>query len=243
METNKHILVVDDDTEILALLEEVLKAHGYKTSTAQTGQDMLDALAKGSYDLLLLDVMLPDADGINLCQNLRKESNIPIILFTANTCESDRVIGLEFGADDYIQKPFNPRELVARIKSLLKRIEVYSQHVPEEIVSSKARSYRFRGWTLNETAHQLYSPDGVEVPITHAGYELLLAFVEHPQRVLSRDFLFNLTKNRDGAPSDRSIDILVSRLRQKFEEDPKNPTLIKTIRNGGYMFTEKVELV
>lgn len=244
MNQNKRILIVDDDQEILALLKEMLERHNFHVSTADSAkamQQQFNVHSENLFDMLLLDVMLPDGDGIELCKDLRENSNLPIILLTANTNESDRVLGLELGADDYLQKPFNPRELLARIKTILRRSEIHQN--TSSAISPKQNSgiYKFGDWKLDTNTHQLFSVDDVELPITTAAYELLLAFVEHPQRVLTRDFLLDLTKNRSADPYDRSIDILVSRLRQKFEVDPKNPSLIKTVRNSGYIFTERVQ--
>lgn len=231
-----HLLIVDDDREIRDLLGRFLTKHGYRVTTARDGREMRKALTDWRIDLIVLDLMLPGEDGLSLCQRLRADSSIPIIMLTAMGEEIDRIVGLEMGADDYVPKPFNPRELLARVKAVLRRADggFANQRATGEIM-------RFAGWTLDLARRRLSSPDDVIVDLSAGEFGLLVAFAEHPQRALSRDQLLDLTRGRAAAPFDRSIDIQVSRLRRKIEADPKTPELIKTVRSGGYMFTAVVE--
>lgn len=231
-----HLLIVDDDREIRDLLGRFLTKHGYRVTTARDGREMRKALTDWRIDLIVLDLMLPGEDGLSLCQRLRADSSIPIIMLTAMGEEIDRIVGLEMGADDYVPKPFNPRELLARVKAVLRRADggFANQRATGEIM-------RFAGWTLDLARRRLSSPDDVIVDLSAGEFGLLVAFAEHPQRALSRDQLLDLTRGRAAAPFDRSIDIQVSRLRRKIEADPKTPELIKTVRSGGYMFTAAVE--
>ena len=244
-EIQKHFLIVDDDSEIRELLACFLIQHKYKVLTAENGEQMFALLKTQSFDLIILDVMMPGHDGFEVCRKLRLESNVPVIMLTAISEDADRIVGLELGADDYITKPFNPRELLARIKALLRRsemankeIRVSQQHPPKENLGLK-----FIDWTLDKATRRLLSPDGLEVALSAGEYDLLLAFVEHPQRVLSRNQLLDLTRDRPAEPFDRSIDVQISRLRHKIEEDPKKPLLIKTVRGGGYLFTAAVQRI
>ena len=232
-----HLLVVDDDREIRDLLGKFLKKHGYRVTTARDGKDMRRALADWQIDLVVLDLMLPGEDGLTLCRDLRARSNLPVIMLTAMREETDRIVGLEMGADDYLPKPFNPRELLARIKAVLRR----SQSAQAATPAGVAAALRFAGWRIDLARRRLESPQGLGVDLTAGEFELLVAFVQHPQRVLSRDQLLDLTRGREAAPFDRSVDNQVSRLRRKIEEDPAQPQLIKTIRGGGYIFTASVE--
>ncbi|MHA1597764.1 MAG: response regulator [Alphaproteobacteria bacterium] len=242
METTPHILIVDDDREIRDLLGRFLDSHGLRTTTVADGREMKKALADWNIDLVVLDLMLPGEDGLTLCRNLRAESGIPIIMLTAMGEEMDRIVGLEMGADDYLAKPFNPRELLARIKAVLRRFE--DGGVMRSTGSSgndDGGGYGFAGWNLDANKRELTSPDGVLVSLSGGEFELLYVFVTHPGRVLSRDQLLDLARGREAQPFDRSIDVQVSRLRRKVEDDAKNPSLIKTVRSGGYMFTPDVE--
>ncbi|MEE8394224.1 MAG: response regulator [Rhodospirillales bacterium] len=237
MEKSPHILIVDDDREIRDLLARFLGDHGLRASCAADGREMRRALNDGAIDLIVLDLMLPGEDGLTLCRDLRAVSDIPVIMLTAMGEETDRIVGLEMGADDYLPKPFNPRELVARIKSVLRRAE----GLPRRRADEDARVISFSGWRLDMDKRELISPDRVMVPLSGGEYALLVAFVAHPQRVLSRDQLLDLARGREAQPFDRSVDIQVSRLRRKIEEDPKRPRIIKTVRGGGYMFSANVE--
>lgn len=235
MRESPHILIVDDDREIRNLLADFLGQRGYRVDVAADGRAMFKLLEVGRFELIVLDVMLPGEDGLSLCRRLRAESNLPVILLTALAEETDRVIGLEMGADDYVVKPFSPRELHARIKAVLRR----AQALPLDH-EDPGPGRAFDGWRLNVVRREVRNPEGVLLPLTAGEFELLLAFVDHPQRVLSRDQLLDLTKGRSAAAFDRSIDVQLSRLRRKIEEDPNEPTLIKTVRGGGYLFAPTV---
>lgn len=236
MSAHHSLLIVDDDREIRELLGDFLAPYGFKVLLAEDGEQMFLHLDRHAIDLIILDVMLPGEDGLVLCQKLRKQTNIPVIMLTAMGAEMDRIIGLEIGADDYIAKPFNPREILARVKAVLRRSQANSKSSEPEYLPV----YSFDGWHLDTSKRKLLSQDGLDVSITAGEYELLLAFLRDPQRVLSRDHLLETTKNRPAGPFDRSIDVQISRLRQKIEQDPKNPEIIKTVRGGGYLFTLKV---
>ena len=231
MTKSPHILIVDDDAEIRDLLARFLKKHGYRVDTAGDGRAMTKLMATARFDLVVLDLMLPGEDGLSLCRRLRVESNMPIIMLTALGEETDRIIGLEMGADDYLPKPFNPRELLARIKAILRR----AGGVAGPTGDDRVKLLVFEGWGLDLAKRELRDPKGVLQPLTAGEFDLLAAFVERPKRVLSRDQLLDLTKGREAAPFDRSVDVQLSRLRRKIEVDPKNPALIKTVRGGGYL--------
>jgi len=239
MERTPHILVVDDDREIRELLARFLDRHGLRVSTAADGREMKKALVDWNIDLVVLDLMLPGEDGLTLCRNLRATSSLPVIMLTAMGEEMDRIIGLEMGADDYLAKPFNPRELLARIKAVLRRLDNPASR-PADGSTPRSRKCCFAGWILDVGTRALFSSDGVLVPLSSGEFNLLLAFVDHPGRILNRDQLLDLTSGREAQPFDRSIDVQISRLRRKIEVDPGNPSLIKTIRSGGYMFTPEI---
>jgi two-component system OmpR family response regulator len=232
-----HLLVVDDDREIRDLLGRFLKKHGYRVTAARDGREMRQALADWRIDLVILDLMLPGEDGLALCRDLRARSKLPVIMLTAMREETDRIVGLEMGADDYLVKPFNPRELLARIKAVLRRAS-YALDAAPTVTRSVLR---FADWKVDLAQRRLESSQGQAVDLTEGQFELLAAFVQHPQRVLNRDQLLDLTRGREAAPFDRSIDNQVSRLRRKIELDPSRPEIIKTIRGGGYIFTANVE--
>lgn len=237
MDTAPHLLVVDDDREIRDLLSRFLKRQGYRVETARDGREMRQALADWRIDLVILDRMLPGEDGLSLCRALRAESRVPIIMLTVMGGETDRIVGLEMGADDYVTKPFHPHELVARVRAVLRR----ARTLPDRAEAMPGTVLRFADWTLDPTRRRLEAPDGVTVALSDGEFDLLLAFVEHPRRVLSRDQLLDLTRGRAAAPFDRSVDVQVGRLRRKIERDPKQPELIKTVRGGGYLFTPAVD--
>ena len=237
MVQSPHLLVVDDDREIRDLLARFLKKHGYRVDTAADGLAMMTLLEAGRFDLVVLDLMLPGEDGLTLCRRLRAISNLPVIMLTAIDEETDRIIGLEMGADDYVTKPFNPRELLARIKAVLRRAGSPMRTAGE----GTGQVLAFPGWRLDVAKRELRSSDGILMPLTAGELDLLVAFAEHPQRVLSRDQLLDLTKGRAAVPFDRSIDVQLSRLRRKIEADPKEPAIIKTVRGGGYIFAPEVE--
>lgn len=233
MSAATHILVVDDDTEIRDLLKRFLSRNGFRVTSVGDGAGMRSALAQSGVDLIVLDVMMPGDDGLALCRQLRAKSVTPIIMLTAMGDETDRIVGLEMGADDYLAKPFNPRELLARIKAVLRRSGQGARAGGGTVLG-------FDGWKLDLTKRELMSPKGELVDLTGGEFDLLVAFAEHPQRTLSREQLLDLTRGRLGSPYDRSIDIQVSRLRQKMGEDAKEPKLIKTVRSVGYIFSTKV---
>ena len=232
-----HILVVDDNREIRDLLARFLAKHEFRVSAAEDGKAMRRVLEKSRIDLIILDLMLPGDDGLVLCRELRARSNIPIVMLTAMGEETDRIIGLEMGADDYLPKPFNPRELLARVKAVLRR----AQSLPERGEPVDAAALRFAGWTFDMARREIVAADGVAVPLSTGEVDLLVTFVRHPRHVLNRDQLLDLTRGREAAPFDRSIDTQVSRLRRKIEKDPKDPQIIKTVWGGGYVFTPEVE--
>jgi two-component system OmpR family response regulator len=232
-----HILIVDDHREIRDLVSKALSKEGFRVSAAADGRDMRKALADSRIDLILLDLMLPGEDGLSLCRALRAESSIPIIMLTAKGDEVDRVIGLEMGADDYLPKPFGSRELIARIKAVLRRSQ---DKAASPNIDRRPKHYHFDRWRLNTSARELLRDDGITVPLSTGEYDLLIVFVERPQRVLNRDQLLDLARGRSSSSLDRSIDTQVSRLRKKLELDPGDPKMIKTVWGGGYMFTPAV---
>jgi two-component system OmpR family response regulator len=238
MTTQDHVLVVDDDSEIRSLLREYLQKNGYRVTAVADGKGMWAALDEAHPDIVVLDLMLPGDDGLTLCRNLRARSGMPVIMLTARGEETDRIVGLEMGADDYLAKPFNPRELLARIKSILRR----TRALPENLQPDDARTIRFAGWTLDIAARNLRSPDGVVVVLSGTEYKLLRVFLAHPNRVLSRDQLIDLMLSRDATPFDRSIDVQVSRLRHRLNEAANEPAIIKTVRSEGYVLAVEVEV-
>ncbi len=237
MAMNDHILVVDDDAEIRNLLGEYLQKNGYRVTAVADGKAMRVALVSKRPDIVVLDLMLPGEDGLTLCRDLRARSEVPIIMLTARGEETDRIVGLELGADDYLPKPFNPRELLARIKSVLRR----SRALPENLKTEEARLFRFAGWTLDIATRNLLSPEGVLVALSGMEFKLLRVFLSHPNRVLNRDQLIDLMLSRDAGPFDRAIDVQISRLRHRLGEDAKEPSIIRTVRGEGYVFTAQVE--
>lgn len=232
-----HILVVDDHRDIRDLLSRYLSKHGYRVSVADGGEAMKKVLARSAIDLVVLDLMMPGEDGLALCRDLRAKTDLPVIMLTAMAEETDRVIGLEMGADDYLTKPFNPRELLARIKAVLRR----TNSLPVARGQLTSERLRFDRWVLDTGQRELIDEDGIVLPLSTAEFLLLSAFVQHPKMVLSRDQLLDLTRGREASAFDRSIDNQVSRLRRKIEVNPKNPELIKTVWGGGYSFTPEVE--
>jgi two-component system OmpR family response regulator len=227
------ILVVDDDGEILSLVARFLRANGFRVHTARNGPEMGEALRHAAIDLIVLDLMLPGRNGLDLCRDLRRTSSIPVIMLTAKGEETDRIIGLEVGADDYLPKPFNPRELLARMNAVLRR----SRAPGQPLATRSGRSVLFAGWRLDTLKRELSDPRGIVVDLSTGEYDLLLAFLEAPQRVLTREFLLDAARNRSLEAFDRSIDVQVSRLRRKLDgiED-----LIKTVRGAGYLFAADV---
>ncbi len=236
---SEHLLVVDDDREIRRLLEEYLEQSGYRVSSVADGKAMRKLLENHRIDLVILDLMLPGEDGLSLCRELRTHSNLPVLMLTARDSEIDRIIGLEMGADDYLGKPFNPRELLARVKSILRR----AHSLPPNLESTEVTVYRFAGWILEVPSRNAIAPDGLVVPLSGAEFRLLSVFLEHPQRVLSRDQILELIAGRESLPFERSIDVLLGRLRKRLQDDGKEPTLIKTVRGEGYVLAAQVETV
>jgi len=236
-ETNPHILVVDDHHEIRDLLGKYLAKQGFRASTAANAAEARKIIATSAIDLAVLDIMMPGEDGLSLCRHLRETSEIPVILLTALGEETDRIVGLEIGADDYLTKPFNPRELLARIKAVLRR----AQSLPRQHGHPDEQFIRFGPWTLDTARREISGADQVAVALSTAEFRLLSAFVAHPEMVLSRDQLMDLTRGRTAEVFDRSIDNQVSRLRRKVEHDPKNPELIKTVWGGGYTLAAQVK--
>lgn len=231
-----HLLLVDDDREIRALVSEQLTAAGYSVTTAADGAEMRRALGRGAFDLMILDLTLPREDGLALCREVRGQSTLPIIMLTARGEPIDRILGLEMGADDYLAKPFEPRELLARIRSVLRR----SRAVPSNMEPLPARQARFSGWLLDFERRHLLDPSGRTVVLSGAEHRMLRVLLNHPNRVLSREQLLALGAVRQG--EDRAIDLQVSRLRQKLGEDPKAPRLIQTVRAEGYVLAARVDL-
>jgi two-component system OmpR family response regulator len=231
-----HVLIVEDDAAMRRLITQILQESGFDVSGARDGHEMWDALEQIPIDLVLLDIMLPGTTGMDLCRALRGKSTMPIIIVTARGSETDRVLGLELGADDYLPKPFSGPELIARIRALLRRTQmaVTGPSVPH------GRRLHFVGWTLDLARRELVAPDGAAVDLSGAEYDTLLAFLEHPHRVLSRDQLLEYSRNRLGDVLDRSADVLVSRLRRKIEPEPVDQSMIRTIRGAGYMFIPDV---
>jgi len=235
--TQDHILVVDDDAETRSLLQQYLQKQGYRVTSAGDGKALRGALLTARPDLIVLDLMLPGEDGLQLCRDLRTRSNLPVIMLTARDEETDRIVGLEMGADDYLAKPFNPRELLARIKSVLRR----ARSLPENLEPDAVKSFAFAGWTLDVATRNLTAPDAVVVPLSGTEFKLLRAFLAHPNRVLSRDQLIDFMISRDAGPFDRAIDVQVSRLRQRLRDDAREPRIIKTVRGEGYVLAAQVE--
>ena len=235
----QRLLVVDDDREIRDLLSALLTRRGYKVVTAREEHEMRQILESSRVDLIILDLMLPGKDGLTICRELRATKAIPIIMLTSRGEPMDRIVGLEMGADDYLPKPFEVRELEARVKAVLRRSKAsFSSADPDRSFDAR---FTFAGWTLDARQRQLFSPQNVLVDLTSGELDLLLVFAERPQRVLSRDQLMDLARGREATVFDRSIDVQVSRLRGKIESDPKAPELIKTVRNSGYIFTPLVQ--
>ncbi len=233
----KTILVVDDDSDVRWMVQRYLNKHGFNVETAENGDQMHQKLASPDFqfDLVLLDISMPGEDGLTLARYLRANLSIGIIMLTAATETVDRIVGLEIGADDYVTKPFEPRELLARIKSVLRRIGSESEAIQKQDPSSD-NQVSVGDYVLHLDAHQLRDSSNNEVSITKMEFDLLRVFSEHPDRVLSRDQLLNFTHNRDWDPYDRSIDIRIARIRSKIEVDPSKPQIIKTVRGAGYLF-------
>ena len=236
MDDKPHLLLVDDERSIREPLAAYLGKNGFRVTQAADAADARAKLAAYAIDLVILDIMMPGEDGLSLTRHIRETSDIPVVLLTAKTEETDRIVGLEMGADDYVVKPFSPRELIARVKVILRRAAAggVRQSAPD------SASYAFAGWVLKAGERTLVDREGVSVPLSTGEFNLMLALVTRPRQVLSRDQLLDLTQGREASAFDRSIDNQVSRLRRKIEPDPKNPTLIKTVWGGGYTLAAEV---
>jgi len=237
-DTSGHVLIVDDDAEIRKLAAKFLRAHGHRVTAVRDGREMWPTLTSAAVDLIVLDVMLPGSNGLDLCREIRKSSRIPIIMLTALGADTDRIVGLELGADDYLAKPFNPRELLARVNAVLRRVKTLGDG-PE--ASRTGTRLMFEGWTLDLLRRELVNPHGVVVDLSTGEYDMLLTFLEAPQRVLTREQLLDGAKNRVATGFDRVIDVQVSRLRRKLEASEDSQAMIKTIRGAGYMFVPVVQ--
>jgi len=238
MEVTQHILIVDDDREIRSLLSDSLTSSGYRVSAAANGAAMMQTMATARIDLVVLDIMMPGESGLSICRRLRAAGTIPIILLTSVSAEVDRIIGLEMGADDYLPKPFNTRELLARIRAVLRRAAMGPPGSP----AGSKRIFEFAGWRLDATRRQLRSPANALVDLRTAEFDLLLALVERPGQILTRDQLLDLARGRAASAFDRSIDVHISRLRHRIEADPKKAEFIQTVRSGGYTFAVPVTM-
>ena len=232
------ILIVEDDVEIRALLAELLDAEGFAVIQSSNGREMDDALSKALPNLVVLDLMLPGEDGLSICRRLRTNNTVPILMLTAKGDEIDRVVGLEVGADDYLVKPFSPRELTARIRAILRRVSMRSP-----TVTVPSRRLSFDNFVIDLDARQLADHEGVPLILTSAEFDLLACFLNRPRRVLTRDQILDWTRGRSAEPFDRTVDVLISRLRRKFETASPGSNLINTVRNGGYLFTAPVQQV
>jgi two-component system OmpR family response regulator len=237
MDRPDNILIVDDDSEIRNLLSRYLEKNGLRATAVADGRAMWQALDRGAFDLVVLDLMLPGDDGLTLCRNLRAHSDIPVIMLTARGEETDRIVGLEMGADDYLAKPFSARELLARIKVILRR----ARSLPPNLQPEDERQIRFGGWLLETEHRHLVSPEGVVTPIGGAEYRLLRIFLGHPNRVLSRDQLMEMTQGKEADALDRSIDVQVSRLRRRLGDGSRDAAMIKTVRGEGYVLSVPVQ--
>jgi two-component system OmpR family response regulator len=232
-----HILVVDDDRETRELLARFLERHRFRVTAVRDAREARRVWPLGHFHLLILDLMLPGESGLDFARWLRGFSEVPIVMLSAMGEETDRIIGLELGADDYVPKPFNPRELLARMRAVLRRVG----EPTEQRIESGPRTLRFSGWTLDLARRRLLNPDAVEVPLTGGEYDLLVALVERANRVLTRDMLLDLLRGRQAGPFDRAIDVAVSRLRRKLDDNGRQSQLIKTVRGGGYVLAAEVE--
>ncbi|MDR3370261.1 response regulator transcription factor [Rhodoferax sp.] len=237
MDKSDCILIVDDEPDIRRLLVDYLARNGFEAIAARDGREMWQMLERHAVDLLVLDLMLPDTDGLTLCRDLRAKSGLPVIMLTARGEETDRIVGIEMGADDYLVKPFNPRELLARIKSILRR----TRSLPPNLQPEPVRCLAFAGWCLDTAERLLTAPDGVAIPLSGGEFRLLRILLEHPNRVVTRDQLIEMIHGREAEAYDRAIDVQISRLRQRLRDDSREPTLIKTVRGEGYVLAASVQ--
>jgi two-component system OmpR family response regulator len=239
MDIRPHLLVIDDDHEIRDLLTRFMEKNGFRITAVRDAREARRAWTRGAFQLVVLDLMLPGESGLDLARWLRDQEDVPIVMLSAMGEDTDRIIGLELGADDYIAKPFNPRELMARIRAVMRR----ATDTQDSASSGEriARPLRFAGWTLEPARRRLLNPEGVEVPLTGGEYDLLFALLERANRVLTRDMLLDLLRGRQAGPFDRAIDVAVSRLRRKLDDQGGGAQLIKTVRGGGYVLAATVE--
>jgi two-component system, OmpR family, response regulator len=235
-----HVLALDDDPDVRRLVSDYLGENDMRVTTVATGRELGEVMAREMIDVVLLDLRLPDDDGLKIAQKLREESSVPILMLTGRAAEADRVMGLEMGADDYLTKPFSNRELLARVRALLRRAKFQATVVD---ALARVRAYRFAGWELNVRLRKLKSPDGRMVEITNGEFRLLTAFLASAQRVLTRTQLLDLSRLYNDEVYDRAIDLQIMRLRRKLEKDPTEPEFIKTERGEGYVFAVPVELI
>jgi len=238
MNRSPHILVVEDDREIRTMVQRFLQKKDYRVTAVEDGRGMDRAREAARFDLCILDIMLPGEDGLSLCRRLRASSSVPVIMLTAAGETTARVVGLEMGADDYIAKPFDPQELLARIRAVLRRTNTLPQ-MPSPADNDRLA---FAGWQIDKVNRELFDPAGTRVILTAAEFDLLLVFCQYARRTLTRDQILDLTQGRAAVPFDRSVDILVSRIRRKIEQNPRDPEFIKTVRTGGYIFTPEVSI-
>jgi two-component system OmpR family response regulator len=239
MDIRPHLLVIDDDHEIRDLLTRFMEKNGFRITAVRDAREARRAWTRGAFQLVVLDLLLPGESGLDLARWLRDQEDVPIVMLSAMGEDTDRIIGLELGADDYIAKPFNPRELMARIRAVMRRAtDTQDSPTSGERI---ARPLRFAGWTLEPARRRLLNPEGVEVPLTGGEYDLLFALLERANRVLTRDMLLDLLRGRQAGPFDRAIDVAVSRLRRKLDDQGGGAQLIKTVRGGGYVLAATVE--
>lgn len=236
-----NILVIDDDQEITTLISDYLQQHGYKVVCAHNGLRLPQLLKANNFDLIILDVMLPGEDGLSLCKTIRETLDTPILMLSAANSTADRVAGLELGADDYVVKPFSARELLARVKAHIRRASGELPKSKQRL--SPLKKIQFANWQLDRETHSLIDAENVAIPLSQREYDLLIIFLEHPRRILSRDQLMDLLYDKDYDPQDRTIDVLIGRLRKKIETDPKAPTILLTVRGGGYQFDTQVTTI
>lgn len=240
MDAVSRIAVVEDDPDISRMMVSYMAEHGFDVAPARSGRDLDRVMSTSKVDCVILDVGLPGEDGLSICRRLRSKSTVPIIMVTGRGTETDRIVGLELGADDYLPKPFNPRELVARVRAVLRRSAIAAEPPPQ---ANPPKVLMFEGWRLDTARRQLFDPTGTPRSLTSGEFNILALFCQHPRRVLSRDDLLDMLHGRAAAVFDRSIDVQISRLRRKIEADMKDPTFIKTVRYGGYFFTPQVTAI
>ncbi|MDP3736314.1 MAG: response regulator [Hyphomonadaceae bacterium] len=234
------VAIVEDDPEIRDLAVALFRREGFEAAPCENARALDALLARTRPALIVMDVMMPGEDGLSVCRRLAANNGPPVILVTARGEDIDRIIGLEIGADDYLPKPFNPRELIARARSVLRRARAPADSASRQLISADAEIYSFEGWNLDAASRSFTNPGGEAIELSAGEYDLLMAFVKHPQRVLSRDFLMDWTKGREATAFDRSVDVMMSRLRRKLGDDSAAPRFIRTVRNGGYLFAVAV---